>query len=68
MEIAGEHCCDSGHAVAQVVDYSLAFHLRQQPSVAGSPRGVYSTELRSLYSITATLLILYWFSSLSTLL
>ena len=66
MEIAGELCCDSGHAVAQAVDKSLAFHLRRQPSVAGSPRGVYSAELRNLFSITATLLILYWLSSLST--
>jgi hypothetical protein len=67
VEIAGELCCDSGHTVAQAVGYSLAFHLRRLPSVAASPRGVYSAELLSLYSITATHLILYWLFSLNNL-
>jgi len=60
-------CCDSGHAVAQAVGFSLAFHLRRLPSVAGSPGGVYSAELRIRYSIPTTLFVLYWLSSLSTL-
>ena len=32
-------CCDNGHAVAQAVGYSVAFHLRLLPSAAGSLGG-----------------------------